>query len=282
MTTINNNNLEEVECPMCGSEKQKKSYDFAPFFIRKCLSCSFFYMSPRLSSKAIGEFYKNDSYFEGGPEGYDSYQKQEKSLRYTFRRFLKDIENKGLCGGSLLEVGSGHGFLLDEARHYFNIRKGTDFSQKAVNIASQYADQVYCGGIESVPKIDMFDCIIATHVIEHVYDPIEFVSSLMEHLNDNGKLILAAPDMGGLWRLLLGKYWPSFKIPEHVQYFDFNSLSSLLDVCGLDDIHRLPYQHAFPLPLVASKFKLPLPEFFDKYSLWISGTTVAIYGVKSE
>lgn len=78
----------------------------------------------------------------------------------------------------------------------------------------------------------------------------------------------------------MGKRWPSFIIPEHVQYFDSNSLKQLLNNCGIKKVECLPYSHAFPLPLVASKLHVKLPDILGKCNLWISGTTVAVYGTK--
>ena len=72
--------------------------------------------------------------------------------------------------------------------------------------------------------------------------------------------------------------WPSFKIPEHVLYFDYVTLSSLMYRAGLGDVHRLPYPHAFPSGLIAAKFGLNVPSWLKDFNIWVPATTVAAYG----
>jgi hypothetical protein len=47
---------------------------------------------------------------------------------------------------------------------------------------------------------------------------------------------------------------------------------------GLVNIQSLPYPHAFPLPLVASKLGIKLPSKLSNLNLWMPATTLALYG----
>ncbi|MDQ6974922.1 MAG: class I SAM-dependent methyltransferase [Mariprofundaceae bacterium] len=203
--------------------------------------------------------YSDDAYFEGSDgihEGYSDYSEQEKSLRPTFSRFLSLLNHKQLTGGDLLEVGCGYGYLLDEAKPYFNQRVGTDFSLGAVKKASRYANDIFHGGIDEIPEGKIFDCIISVEVIEHIYDPKTFVKDLYHRLKPGGHLILATPDMGSFWRKGMQKRWPSFKLPEHVTYYDDYTLRKLYQDCGFEGVQKLPFPHAFPLSVFFEKLKL--------------------------
>lgn len=224
--------------------------------------------------------YSDASYFEG-ETGYANYFEQEHALRATFRRLMATLKNRSLTGGSLLEIGCGYGYLLDEARAFFSSRVGTDFSSKAVQSARTRADHVYLGGIDQIPGGQSFDCIIATHVIEHVYRPKSFIEQLSLHLRPGGRIVIATPHMGSIWRRFMGRRWPSFKIPEHILYFDKESLSSMLTDAGLIKLQSVPYPHAFPLSLIASKLHIPLPALGRMY-LWLPATTIALCGFRPE
>jgi len=76
----------------------------------------------------------------------------------------------------------------------------------------------------------------------------------------------------------MGRRWPSFKVPEHVVYFEFETLSALLYRAGLSDVRRLPYPHAFPLGLIAAKFGLTMAPLLARLKVWVPATTVAAYG----
>ena len=63
-----------------------------------------------------------DEYYTDEARGYTDYAAQEKSLRATFRLFMNNLEKKRLTGKTLLEVGCGYGYLLDEAKNFFAYR----------------------------------------------------------------------------------------------------------------------------------------------------------------
>ncbi len=226
------------------------------------------------------EAYRQWSYYEGGTSGYadTGYTAQESALRATFKRLLANLAKRGLTGGDLLEIGCGYGYLLDEARALFDQRVGTEFSAQGAEIARATGAEVLVGGIEQVSPERKFDCIVAIQVIEHVYQPLSFVKQLASHTKAGGYIVMATPDIGGALRRTMGRRWPSFKVPEHVVYFDFQSLRALMYQGGLTDVRRLPYPHAFPLGLIAAKFRLSMPSVLARLKMWVPATTVAAYG----
>ena len=275
--------VEETACPMCGStDAADTPYDQAPFAIKKCKACSLSYLSPRLSAEEATRFYQNDTYFSGGDgvSGYDDYEVQEDSLRATFRKLMKTLDGQGVCGGTLLEVGCGPGYLLDEARTYFTDRAGVELSKAAAAKAEARANAKIYLSVDDIDPAPAFDCIIATHVIEHIYEPVDFVQSLAQRLRPGGSLILAAPHMGSVFRHVMGRKWPSFKYPEHVTFYDQKTLPDLFRRAGLDVAQRVPYPHVFPLSLVLSKFGLKAGAWADKINMTLPATTISFRAVK--
>jgi 2-polyprenyl-3-methyl-5-hydroxy-6-metoxy-1,4-benzoquinol methylase len=273
--------LEFPACPLCGSEERhEKVYGFAPFAVARCRRCRLWYLSPRLAEPLMRASYADDAYFEGGAAGYSSYQAQEATLRPTFRRFLGELERRGMAGGRLLEVGCAYGFFLDEARGFFTHRTGTDYSPAALEKAAGRADRLLLGGTEQIAPGELFDSIACIHVIEHIYDPVAFLRTLTRHLRPGGWLLLATPDMGSFWRPLLRYRWPFFKIPEHVTYLDRRTLAALLRRGGLDGVQSLPYASAFSLELIGEKLGRRIPAAWKDRQLWLPATTIAAAGRK--
>jgi SAM-dependent methyltransferase len=270
--------LETTACPLCADRGQRVAFQFSPFRVVRCTACAFHYLSPRPTESAMLELYADDGYFEGGEGGYDSYEKQEQALRATSRRLLRNLHRRGLTGADLLDVGCGYGYLLDEARPWFRLRVGTDFSPRAAARAARFADDVYVGGCDALPPDQRFDAVIATQVIEHVYHPEAFVRDLKARLRPGGWMLIATPDMASFWRRCMRRRWPSFKLPEHVTYFDRRSLARVMERAGLDRLQVIGYPHAFPVPLIAAKLGLRAPGCLDRFSLWIPATTIAMAG----
>ncbi|HMF46914.1 MAG TPA: class I SAM-dependent methyltransferase [Candidatus Udaeobacter sp.] len=273
--------LEYSVCPLCGSGRRDLPFRLSdPYSIARCTTCGFHYLYPRLIESAMQEAYRQSSYYEGGTSGYadTSYTAQESALRATFKRLMVNLARRGLTGGDLLEIGCGYGYLLDEARSFFDERVGTDFSPQAADIARTTGADVFIGGIDQIPPERKFDCVVATQVIEHVYEPLSFVRGLAERTKPGGHIVIATPDIGGVLRKVMGRRWPSLKAPEHVLYFDFRRLSALMQRAGLTNVRRLPHPHAFPVGLIAAKFGLIMPPLLARLSVWVPATTVAASG----
>jgi SAM-dependent methyltransferase len=278
-------NLEYPACALCKSEQRQFPFRLQePYSVARCTACGLYYLYPRLVESAMHQVYSQPSYYEGGACGYSdaSYIAQESALRETFKRLLRNLATRGLTGGQLLEIGCGYGYLLDEARLLFDRRVGTEFSPQGAEIARATGAEAFVGGIEQVPPEAKFDCVIATQVIEHVYEPLPFVKRLVDHAKPGAHIILATPDIGGVLRKFMGQRWPSFKAPEHVVYFNFQTLSSLMVRAGVNDVRRLPYPHAFPLGLIVAKFGLTLPSVLAHLKVWVPATTIAAYGRVSD
>jgi SAM-dependent methyltransferase len=274
-------NHEYPTCPLCHCEGRELLFSLhEPYRVVRCTDCGLYYLYPRLVASAMEHVYRQPSYYEGGTCGYSdtSYISQESALRATFKQLLHNLTRRGLNGGQLLEVGCGYGYLLDEARSFFDRCFGTEFSPEVAAIAGARGFEVFVGGVEQVPADLKFDCVIATQVIEHIYTPLLFLNQLVDRTRPGGHIVLATPDMGGVLRKVMGRRWPSFKIPEHVVYFDFPTLSSLMRQAGLDAVCRLPYLHAFPAGLIAAKFGMALPPSIARLNIWVPTTTVAAYG----
>jgi len=205
--------FENTPCPLCGSESSSLLYEINSYKYNKCNNCELVYLNPRLKEESLLEYYAQDSFYAEYSSGY-----------------MKELHKRNVTGGKLLEIGCGFGFLLDEAKNYFDYRIGTDFSSEAVSHAKKYADNVYCGGLEAIPSdtSTKFDCVITFSVLEHVYNPNTFIQEIQNYMAPNGSLVVSTPFIGGMWYKILGKKWPFFIPPEHVCLYNHNSISQLL------------------------------------------------------
>jgi SAM-dependent methyltransferase len=230
--------------------------------------------------------YRSGVYFEGGLVGYDSYTGQEAALRATFRRVVDGFVRSGFAGGDLLEVGSGYGYFLEAARPAFRTVVGTEFSETAAAAARARGLDVITGGLPELPAGAQFDSVFSGHVIEHVYDPRGFTARLLGLLRPGGIIVVGAPDSGSFLAHTMGSRWPSYKIPEHVVYFDRVTLSRLIADAGFEDVRPFHYPHAFPLTLVFKRLGLGwLGQRLGRLAsapIWLPGTTVAVSGRRPE
>jgi SAM-dependent methyltransferase len=239
-------------CPLCGTEGHDRLYEIKPFTVVQCLSCSLGYLSPRAKEDAIMKLYDSSQYYQSaGNYGYTDYTFQEKGLRKSFRHLLRILEENGLTKGRLLEIGCGPGFFLDEAKGSFSYRAGMEMSRDIV--LPNVADKIIIGSLNRLNPADQYDLIVAISVLEHVYNPVPFIKSLLCNLDKNGKAVIVTPNFDNIWRRIFRKRWPSFKVPEHVIYFNHQSLNILARLSGLKLLSSFSIMQYFPLSLVLSK-----------------------------
>jgi SAM-dependent methyltransferase len=271
--------LEQTPCPLCGcaDASTRLRAAFAPFAIARCVGCGFHYLSPRLSEAQMRARYTTAAYYAAPQRaaGYAAYADQEHTLRKSARRTLRRLRASGVRGDRLLEVGCGYGYFLSEAAAYFARRDATELAPAAIAHARVHADRVFCGGLEQVPAGERYDLIVADQVLEHVYAPREFAADLLARLAPGGHLLLITPDHASPWRRLLGPRWPSYKIPEHVLYFDRRSLDRLLRDAGARRVRAFDCTYAFPLGLMLAQAGVRVAAPLARAPIWIPRTEVA-------
>src|SRR5262245_59944084 len=132
--------LEYPACPMCGSLALDRSFEraFHPYALARCKSCKFHFLSPRPARSAMLSRYQAASYYQGGQDaGYDDYARSGAALHRTFHPLVRWLECRGLLRGDLLEVGCGHGYVLECVRDRFTRIEATEMAPAAARVAEQ-------------------------------------------------------------------------------------------------------------------------------------------------
>jgi len=110
----------------------------------------------------------------------------------------------------VLEVGAGTGEHLPFVIHSFDEYILTDFDQKALDIANNKYSDKYAGKLKFQKQSgeqlsyndNVFDRVIATHILEHIYQPHLVVKEWARVLKNNGILTVLLPTDPGLgWRM---------------------------------------------------------------------------------
>jgi SAM-dependent methyltransferase len=247
-------------CISCGeSGSFRRRYVKDDYGIEECPHCGLVQLVPTPSPETLAALYHDDSYFGGGEgnSGYSQYESQESEYLATFREDVRRI-GEFLPEGRILEVGCGYGYFLQCALDAGYDAYGIDLSPAAVKRAAErYRGRVFLGLLDEVPQIQeqTFDVIFASHLIEHITEPGAFLRTASRMLRPGGLIVMVTPNIKSLLARLSGSRWVSFKIPEHVSYFDPTTITELLSRSGyavraVDSA----YQY-YALPFVASRVR---------------------------
>jgi SAM-dependent methyltransferase len=159
------------------------------------------------------------------------YIAEEVGIRRTVVGILETVE-RYRPPGSMLDVGAGPGFMVEEAQARGWTATGVEPSAWAIGEAKNRGVQMIHGTLETVALTPAaFDVIVATDVIEHVANPILFATRIHELLTPDGIVFLATPNVTSLAARVLRRLWWSV-IPNHLWYFSPQTLGRLMEMTG--------------------------------------------------
>lgn len=226
--------------------------------IEECPACGLVQLVPTPTAETLRALYQDDSYFGGDDgAGYSQYETQEPEYLATFTEDVRRIA-EFTPSGRVLDVGCGYGYFLQCALDAGYDAYGIDLSPAAVKLAAErYPGRVFCGALEEVPEIQdrRFDVIFGSHLIEHLTEPGAFLETASRLLRPGGLVVLVTPNIKSLLARVSGSRWVSFKIPEHVSYYDPATITTLLTRGNFTVRAVDPAYQYYALPFVSSRVR---------------------------
>jgi 2-polyprenyl-3-methyl-5-hydroxy-6-metoxy-1,4-benzoquinol methylase len=157
------------------------------------------------------------------------------SLRSLGEAGLDPASSVGADGRkkSILEIGCATGALLSAfAESGWNATGVETGASMAAYARSTFGLDVRTGTLEHVALPQgSFDTVVATHLIEHLNDPISFLRTARAMMRGDGNLFLITPNVDGLQARIMRSKWRS-AIRDHLFLFSKRTLAKALAVAG--------------------------------------------------
>jgi SAM-dependent methyltransferase len=168
----------------------------------------------------------------------DAYLAEEDGRRATAESLLA-LVGEHVPGGRLLDVGCGHGLLLDEARRRGFVGVGLELSRSAAEHAREALGlDVREVPLEGFEDAEGFDAIVLADVLEHLDDPVRAVDRSAGLLRPGGVLCVVTPDPSSITARVAGRRWWGY-LPAHAFLLPRATLRELIAARGLvvsDDV----------------------------------------------
>ena len=178
----------------------------------------------------------------------DLYLAEEAGRRATARRLLGAIERHA-PRGRLLEVGCGHGLLLDEAR-----KRGWEVRGLEIAEASREHARGVLGLDVRAATVEELDpasdggvqAIVLADVLEHLDDPVGALQRCARLLAPAGVACVVTPDPSSRTARLAGARWWAL-LPSHTYLVPLATLRALLREQGLRAVEETGLRRTFTL-----------------------------------
>lgn len=212
----------------------------AAYDVVACPGCGFVYADTPAEQDDYDHYYRECSKYEnaslstgGGATAFDA-----ERIEQTVFDIAAALPDKH---AAIIDIGCANGGLLSAFKRigYYNIT-GVDPSPACVDFVEKQGIRAFNGGLfTGYPSPDslkdkQYDCIVLSHVLEHVVSLKEAVMSAVEHLKAGGILYVEVPDAS--------RYHDYFIVPyyyfdcEHINHFDEHDLMNLVLPLGFSGI----------------------------------------------
>jgi SAM-dependent methyltransferase len=246
----NRDGYENLVCPLCEGKGQSY-FRMAEYFIDRCENCEFIYVRNVPSDRFLADRYRH--FLRNSPERYLPERRLHKRLKNWW--FAKRIKGLAKAGRRVLEIGYGHGNLLKALQIEGSLEaEGIDYSEDSLQHLETLGLNVSISSLEDKKYPDEhFAVIVGLHVLEHVQNPIQFISEVRRVLSRGGRIYFQVP-CPTYWRArIAGKKWKAFGPPDHLWYFSPKAMRIFLSKHGFRVISAHCFSNRAHLTVVAEK-----------------------------
>ena len=171
----------------------------------------------------------------------DNYLVEEAGRRRTSQRLLDAIERHA-PRGRMLEVGCGHGLLLDEARRRGWAVEGLELANASREHARSLGLEVRDQTLEEAEGV--YGAVVLADVLEHLDDPVAALRQIADLLAPGGVTLIVTPDPASRTARLAGSRWWGY-LPSHTYLIPHTTLRGLLRDAGLETVEERHFWRTF-------------------------------------
>ena len=198
---------------------------------------------------------------------YDQKVKLYKPSKVRESKIL-ELMRSNTKGKKVLDIGCADGSFGSKLAKKGALVYGVDISPVAVKIAIRKLKDAYVADLnnQKLPfAAKTFDFVIASEIIEHLFNPANLLMEIKRVLKDKGILILTTPNFlywGNRIKFIFGnfKYQTSGIFDEgHVHFYTYRSLRSEIKEAGLNILRE---NHVYAGSEIFKSIKSRFPSLF--------------------
>lgn len=239
-------------CPICNSTSIKevmkiKDHKISQeeFTLADCFDCGQrFTLDPPIES-LIGPYYNSPRYIShsDNTEGIINrlYHVVREQMLKKKLRLIQKISNQK----SILDIGSGTGYFLNTMKKAGFQTYGIEINESAREYSKKKFDlDIFSPSLLTEEKLPtQFHIATMWHVLEHIYNPLQYLTHINNALYKGGFLIIAVPNYISTDSKYYKNNWAGYDVPRHLWHFSPTTIKNLVKSSGFthQETYRLPF-----------------------------------------
>jgi SAM-dependent methyltransferase len=230
----------DVACPACGDSAGSLAFVKLGFDYRTCDGCASLYLSPRPSIEMQSDYARNSEAVEFWSTHFyreTAEARRERMFKPRAQQVRKLVEDGLAAAGVIADIGAGYGIFLEELKALGGFERIVAVEpapgladvcrQKGFPVIEKFVEDVEDGEIGS-------DLTTAFEVIEHVFEPVDFLTACRNTLKPGGMLLFTTLTITGFDLQVLWSASNSIYPPHHINLLSIDGLKSLVERSGLE------------------------------------------------
>jgi SAM-dependent methyltransferase len=220
------------------------------FRIVRCRACGLVRSDPMAELSVLEALYEGAGF---------TYGEEVSGLRSTYGRYLRKLEPHLSRRRSLLDIGCGNGFLLEEAlAQGYEDARGVEPAEAAARAAAPHIrDRIVVGPMrEGLFEPASFDVVTLFQTLDHLPEPNAVIAEAARLLTPGGILLCLNHDVRALSARLLGEHSPIFDL-QHTYLYSQATLRRLVENHGLQPVSGGAVANRYSLRYLAQLLPIP-------------------------
>jgi len=232
----------ELACMGCGGGKFTAQFEKSGFAYVQCADCGTLFQNPRPPIAAFEAFYRDSESSRYWAEVFFpavAEVRREKIFRPRVDQLARLCAQRGLGVDRLIDVGAGYGIFLDEWRRRF-ARANLLAVEPSTSLAKECRTKGFAVVEDIVENVmghdNSADLVTCFEVLEHVYNPLDFVSVLKRLARPGGHVFVSSLGIDGFDLQVLWEKSGQISPPHHINFLSVQGFERLFQRAGLTDI----------------------------------------------
>ena len=202
-----------------------------------CRNCGLIRLNPYYDEETLAKFYDSE---------YDLIYRTKKSPKKIFKEqqtrgggYIRTLLDNGITlnNKTVYEAGCAMGGILQAFKNENCKIKGVDYNSRLIESGRKKGLNLETGGIEKLQNEPPADIIILSHLIEHILNPVKFLTQIKEILKQDGILYIITPTIETIETEYLNNIF-FYLQNAHIYNFSKNTLKYLVELCGFEIIYQ--------------------------------------------
>jgi 2-polyprenyl-3-methyl-5-hydroxy-6-metoxy-1,4-benzoquinol methylase len=253
-----------MNCGVCGTSKVEKSFAIKDhsiskevFHISTCVDCGMVYTNDAPLPQDCAKYYQSEDYI--------SHSNTNKGLIFSIYHRVRsymisrkaDLIKRYHREGAILDMGCGTGYFAGFMQSVGFQVTGIEIDEKARQHGiDQFGIKAFPPDVLRSGELKTFKAITLWHVLEHLYEPKDYLAMFRSHLAEDGILVIAVPNHRSTDAKIFSTYWAAYDVPRHLWHFDPASMEKLASATGFEVIKKehMPFD-PFYNSLLSAKYR---------------------------